>query len=127
MTKERKLAIQMWRMIREKVRRRTRPMDTIELFEIKRKFCMEHNINWWHQCWFCHYVRYNDPSYYYGEGCQRCPIADRTRDDVMAGRETGCCYGIYRDVIHGKTVAVRVSACNKIIKALQGKDPYKED
>lgn len=124
MTKERKLAIQMWRMIREKVRRRKYPMDTIELHEVKLDFCQEHNIRWWHLCWFCQYVRKDGPA---DEGCQRCPIADKTRDDVMAGRETGCCHGIYRDVIHGETVKERVAACNKIIKALQGKDPYKED
>lgn len=125
MTKERKLAIQMWRMIREIVRRRKNPLGIVELYEIKRDFCKKHDIKWWHHCWFCQYVRHNDPEG--DEGCQHCPIADKTDEEVMAGRETGCCHGIYRDVIYGETVALRVLACNKIIQALQGKDPYEED
>ena len=125
MTKERKLAVQMWRMIREIVRRRKRPVSAIELFEIKGDFCKEHNIKWRHKCWFCQYVRNNMPDY--DEGCQRCPLADKTDEDVMEGQRTGCDYGIYDEVLYGKTVEVRVAACNKIIQALLGKDPYEED
>ena len=125
MTKERRLAIQMWRMIREKVRRRKRPMTSFDLFHIKRDFCEKYGLKWWHECWFCTYVRNNRDLH--GEGCQRCPIADKTDNDVMSGISSGCCRGLYHDVLYGDTVAVRVLACNKIIQALQGKDPYEED
>lgn len=125
MTKERRLAIQMWRKIREIVRRRGRLIPSWELHLIKKEFCEEHGIKWWHNCWFCQYLRNNKEAH--GEGCQYCPLADKTDDAVMSGSNTGCGQGFYHDVLMGDTVTIRVAACNKIIQALQGKDPYEED
>ena len=100
-------------------------MEMLRMLKVFAKICKEHDITWWHHCWFCQYMRNNASEG--DEGCQRCPLADKTDDDVMSGRETGCNQGIYRDVLKGETVAIRVAACNKIIQALLGKNPYEED
>ena len=53
MTKERKLAIQMWQEIVNKCKAR----DDFNLVEFKKEFCKEHNLHWINNCYFCQYCR----------------------------------------------------------------------
>ena len=98
MTKERKLAIQMWEQIvgaLEQGKHDTkyaRPIAQV----IKEAFCEEHNLQWKCDCWFCQYVRrdYRDmPSRYRirndWNGCQHCPLYHE-HEDILAFDECGC-------------------------------------
>lgn len=87
MTKERKLAIQMWEEIAQQ--------HPDSVYEYKDSFCKEHDLDWQNDCWLCQYVRQDYradlPS---REGfltgynrCQKCPIYKYNR---CTGDECGC-------------------------------------
>ena len=59
MTKQRRLAIQMWQEIVDKCRAR----DDFNLVEFKKEFCKEHNLHWINNCYFCQYFL-----------CSECPL-----------------------------------------------------
>ena len=59
MTKERKLAIQMWEEIVDKCRAR----DDFSVIQFKDKFCKENNLNWVNSCYYCQYYP-----------CSKCPL-----------------------------------------------------
>ncbi len=74
MTRERRLAIQMWEEIC------ANPHSHINA--IKERFCEEHSLDWKHGCWFCQYVRKDyrvhlksrhdiDPAI---NACEACPL-----------------------------------------------------
>ena len=96
MTKERKLAIEMWQDIRDKLLTSLINFD-VEMY--KRKFCKEHDLEWKHSCWFCRYIPY----------CSKCPLRDCST------------YSDYDNVVNDRRDRdKRVEACNAIIKALGG-------
>lgn len=76
MTKERRLAIEMWEQIAEHLEE-----PGFDVHAFKDRFCREHNLHWEFQCWFCQYARKeyraNLPSRQtvnVRNGCQQCPI-----------------------------------------------------
>lgn len=56
MTKERRLAIEMWKDMRELVSQ-GRIKDGWKMLEAKLTWLEERGINWYHECWFCTYFR----------------------------------------------------------------------
>lgn len=56
MTKERRLAIEMWEAMREKVRKGEIP-DSLAMLKAKLNWLREHDIDWYCECWFCNYFR----------------------------------------------------------------------
>lgn len=96
MTKERRLAIEMWKVIRDMF---TSPHNITgkAIVEYKSEFCEQHELDWINNCWFCEYI----PS------CDKCPLKD-------CG--IGSLYKIVVDSANDK--GVRIAACNNIIKAL---------
>ena len=98
MTKERRLAIEMWEGIRKYIMTATRATST-DIYFYKETFCEDHDLNWMWNCWFCHYIM----------KCSKCPLK-------------GCARGYHSCVMDEfKDKKVRVEACNVIIKALGGK------
>ena len=99
MTKERRLAIEMWKGIRN-------ILSACECFagfsvqEYKREFCKEHGLEWKYNCWFCKYMH----------------------DDCIGCRLGNCnSHSDYDNVVNDRlNKDVRVAACNNIIKALGG-------
>ena len=51
MTKERKLAIQMWQEIVDKCR----SGEQFNVVNFKKSFCKKHRLNWYNNCYFCQY------------------------------------------------------------------------
>lgn len=120
MTKERRLAIQMWEEIRAHIRDVSRPSLVNELFiqRIKTRFVIEHNLYWKHECWFCQYVRYRD--YVHGEGCQRCPLSNGYSSTIV-GETNGCANNAYYRVLHARMRKTKLKACDEIIRILNGR------
>lgn len=101
MTKERRLAIEMWEGIRDMLISYA-SYDTVTRSDIvayKRRFCAQNSLNWPDNCWFCKYIPI----------CSKCPLKR-------------CSNGLYEIVLADyKEKNVRIDACNNIIKALGGK------
>jgi hypothetical protein len=120
MTRERKLAIQMWEEIKDKIKSDNISMD--EIREMKYKFTFEHNLGWLHSCYFCEYIRCER---FYDtldlQGCQKCPIAKPISRICL--NKCGCgTFSTYSVIINKRYPKfIRVMACNKIIKALKKK------
>lgn len=64
MTKERRLAIEMWKHIAEELENDS----CVDIIFLKKEFSIKHNIYWIHDCWLCEYFRDDDDS------CSKCPI-----------------------------------------------------
>ena len=123
MTKERRIAIQMWEYIRHQIAFdlfSTR--DCMMLHEVKRmylrKYCPELLEKWWAGCWFCQYFQQEFDSK--GEDSSslsyKCPLNDN-QDDLCRGH----CI-LYSTIVNRhSTRASRLEACDKIIEALKGK------
>ena len=98
MTKERRLAIEMWKDIRGMISASDRLSREV-IKKYKSEFCIQHNLSWANDCWFCEYT----------PGCSKCPLR-------------GCADSYYdRALDETRDKKVRVEACNFIIKALGGK------
>ncbi len=99
MTKERRLAIEMWKVIRDVL---TSPHNITgkTIVEYKFKFCKQHELNWTNNCWFCKYIPH----------CDKCPL-DGCR--INGAYENVKNYSLDKDK--------RIDACNTIIKAFGGK------
>ena len=119
MTKERRLAIQMWEEIKEVIRTVKRPsaIDELSVANIKYVFIAKHHVQWPHGCWFCQYVRYRDEIH--GEGCQRCPLSDGHADAIL-GYKSGCCRNAYSRVVKARLRKTKLKACDEIIATLKG-------
>jgi hypothetical protein len=63
MTKERKLAIEMWTNIRGMLSASDGRLPE-DLVSYKDMFCREHSLKWENSCWFCQYIDY----------CNKCPL-----------------------------------------------------
>lgn len=99
MTKERKLAIEMWKDIRDMLSAFDR-MTMTSILEYKETFCKDHGLHWMNNCWFCQYIF----------ACSKCPLKScSTASDY---------YILKQDDVEKD---VRVAVCNNIIKALGGK------
>lgn len=132
MTKERRLAIEMWEQIVEALeqgRRDTkyaRPIASV----IKEEFCEEHKLEWKCNCWFCQYLRhdYRNMSSRCGikdswNGCQRC-LLYREHEDIMGYDECGCTEGketLWKQVYEDNNVF----AAKRILELLKGKEETK--
>lgn len=62
MTKQRRLAIQMWQEIVDKCR----AGYNFSVAVFKMEFCRKHNLDWVNNCYFCQYCR----------ACSKCPLDD---------------------------------------------------
>lgn len=65
MTRERKLAIQMWQEIVDKCK----AGDNFCVVTFKMKFCIKHKLNWLSDCYFCQYCK----------SCSKCPLGSCMR------------------------------------------------
>lgn len=131
MTKERKLAIEMWQAMREKVSK-GQIEDALNMLKAKQMWLEAHGIDWYCECWFCHYFRkaredgyddeeeeYEDESTEYPGKTAKCPL-NRYRPSRCDGQCT-------QYVIACKEkypMEQRLAAVDNIIKALKGE--YKE-
>ena len=120
MTRERRLAIQMWEEIKKAIidTKRVSDIDTHAIAVLKCEFCHINELNWQHGCWFCKYVRYHDKVH--GEGCQRCPLSDG-HEGAIIGYESGCCKNAYHRVVCARMRKTKLKACDEIIRILNGR------
>ena len=125
MTKERRLAIQMWEEIAH------RDPDSVNLY--KEDFCREYDLDWENDCWFCQYVRQDyrmelpsreDISTRYN-GCQKCPIYKYGR---CTGDECGCepksKESVFTQAMHAIEADERQEAAETIARLLKGEKPW---
>ena len=91
MTKERRLAIEMWEEI-VKMCQYGYSKSKFNIVSFKDKFCRKHKLNWANSCYFCQYCR----------SCSKCPISD--------------CMSVYTKASHDKDV----ESAETILNALKG-------
>lgn len=92
MTRERRLAIQMW----EEIATEWEKGSIASLGTLQARFCRMNDLNWNCDCWFCQYVRKDFrsglPSRHHIDsrtnGCQECPIYRDSPD--ARGDMCGC-------------------------------------
>lgn len=116
MTKERKIAIEMWEYIRDNYDEYDSYIDTYgnsegyeeedPLLHLKHKFLNDKDIDWAMCCWFCEYIghRHRSLDTY---RCKLCPLQ-------------GCESGPYYVLTHSPTRDQYIDACEQIIVALGG-------
>lgn len=92
MTKERRLAVQMWQEIAEAIEKNK---ERCSVQDYKRIFCQKHNLKWQNDCYLCHYFR---------EQCKKCPIFLKANLDAV--KNILC--------IIGFLVAILFSLCNRL-------------
>ena len=89
MTRERRLAVQMWREIAERIKSGDKKFSVM-LY--KAEFCQKHGLTWLNNCYFCQYA---SEFCYSGEGgiilnCDRCPLKSCEKgsmyDEVLNSR-----------------------------------------
>ena len=102
MTKERKLAIQMWQEIKNKITDNP-SISSIGIKFYKEEFCAKHNLFWNCECWFCQYM----------PACILCPLRSCKAHSIY---HIACTSWIYKEV--------RLEACDMIIAALKGEYKY---
>lgn len=107
MTRERKLAIQMWQEIKDIIIHYPY-MTAGNIQHYKAEFCVKHNLVWTCDCWFCQYI----------PNCRYCPLWS------CAGLGSGAdsLYNVASDIYADKEK--RLDACDKIIAALKGEYRY---
>lgn len=127
MTKERRLAIEMWEQIVEVLENGEPGKCYLPIINsIKEDFCKAHNLEWKHYCWFCQYVRRDWRPYLssreevpkYWNGCQRCPLY-KERADILGDDECGCTDDkntLWKQV----TDSYNVYAARRILELLRG-------
>jgi hypothetical protein len=107
MTRERRLAIQMWEEIKEFIQE----SPELPVSDFKDTFCFEHGLSWGCSCWFCQYIKY----------CCDCPIQGCI---LSGGIPEGS--NLYTLAVRGETLEERIEACDKIILALKGEYRWEE-
>lgn len=113
MTKERRIAINMWKWIRVNWDMYLRFKDEVEcatgedaLLLMKDTYLADKGVNWVSDCWFCTYLRPRpEPSC--RRGCFLCPLQS-------------CSSGPYHTLVNNPTYEEYVDACDQIIEALGG-------
>lgn len=103
MTRERKIAIQMWEEVKEQLPQWSGLHIASCLRYFKHQFCNRHDVNWTCDCWFCQYMH---------EECECCPL--RSCDSIDPTTAW------MRIVDEHNTLATRLDACDEIIAALKG-------
>ena len=96
MTKERKLAIQMWQGIKNEIAKNPYLSD-IGIYRLKQKFCIQHKLQWNCHCWFCQYI----------PNCRQCPLRN--------------CFVYHIVCTSWNNKEMRLEACDIIIAALEGR------
>lgn len=119
MTKERRLAIAMWKYIRDNYDRYSDYISNHEdddgyededaLSELKHEFLEGKNIKWAMNCWLCEYIGHRGHSFY-TYSCKRCKLCPLK----------SCETGPYHTLISSPTQIQYIDACNQIIIALGG-------
>lgn len=114
MTRERRLAIQLWEEIADKVESLPNVLDNgkdhfILVQNMKHDFCEKHVLNWRSRCWFCQYIR----------DCRKCPISETSSGDFH-----GCTTDSLYSIVTARLgfYDQRAKAARGIAKALQGQD-----
>lgn len=102
MTRERKLAIQMWEEIKRQLPQWKYDI-AVNVKTFKADFCWQNDLAWKWDCWFCQYFR--------GD-CDKCPLHSCHHCDPAAA---WC-----RLVDEYGTIESRIAACDEIIAALKG-------
>lgn len=109
MTKERRIAIDMWRWIRANWDMYLRFKDEVEcatgedaLLLMKDTYLVDKGVNWVSNCWFCTYLKLRSKL-----GCRLCPLQS-------------CSSGPYHTLANNPTYEEYVDACDQIIEALGG-------
>lgn len=129
MTKERKLAIELWQAMREKVSN-GEISDAIDMQLAKKDWLEEHDIEWYSECWFCHYFRKeieDDNDDYYAEDEELHKDGKTSKCPLNRYRPSKCLGSCVQYVIackHKYPLGQRLTAIDNIIKALKGE--YKE-
>lgn len=128
MTKERKLAIELWEAMREKVSK-GEITDALDMLRAKRDWLEEHSIDWYCECWLCNYFRkaredgydeeYEDASTEYPGMTSKCPLNPQ-RPFICDGQ----CAQYVIACKEKYPMEKRLVAVDNIIKALKGE--YKE-
>lgn len=111
MTKERRIAIDMWEWIRANWDMYLRFKGEVEcatgedaLLLMKDTYLADKGVNWRSGCWFCEYIR---TSQRHMRGCHLCPLQS-------------CSSGPYHTLANNPTYEEYVDACGQIIEALGG-------
>lgn len=126
MTKERKIAIEMWEYILDQIALDLLSTRDISLLhEIKRAWLRLHypelEDKWWCDCWFCQYFQQEHES---------SPAEDDVKQSLSWKCPLNCnkdnyCWGnciLYQVVVRrNSSKEQRLEACDKIIAALKGK------
>lgn len=127
MTKERRLAIEMWTEIAKRL-----GDNSLNIGRFKIDFTKDHNLHWKENCWFCQYVR-NDYRWELEsrsdigdevEGCSRCPLFKNSYEKLYED-ECGCsCKNdtIFCRVVYGDR-EYQQEAAWKIVELLGGEVP----
>lgn len=103
MTKERRLAVQMWQEIGEAIEKNK---ERCSVHDYKRMFCQKHNLKWRNDCYLCHYFR--------GQ-CKKCPIFFKSK--LVCGEK----YSLYYWVFSRNPVFAAQSALD-IADVIKGKE-----
>ena len=123
MTKERKLAIELWQSVREEISKGAIHNST-DMLLAKQQFLAEHDVDWYCSCWFCHYFRKavedgevvdDEEEYERTSATPQCPLNSRRgrHCDGYCEQYSIACnpkYPMYK----------RLAAVDNIIKALKG-------
>lgn len=115
MTKERKLAIEMWESVKAYIidADKKGELYDVEIHDavvmIKGDFCEKHGLQWAADCWFCQYI----------SDCEQCPLG-------MCGHATEDCEDYYIVIDDFTTTEQKIKACDNIINALKGKPSTQE-
>ena len=111
MTKERRIAIDMWKWIRvnwdmylDFKDREECPNEEDALLLMKDTYLADKGVDWLSNCWFCEYIRLKPR---YRRGCSLCPLQS-------------CSTGPYHTLANNPTYEEYVDACGQIIEALGG-------
>lgn len=102
MTRERKLAIQMWEEVKKQL-----PgwgyEPVVELKTLKDNFCLQNGLTWKWDCWFCQYFRGN---------CGKCPLQSCDHKNPLTAW--------YRIISNNTSLETKLQAVDEIIAALKG-------
>ena len=112
MTKERRIAIDMWEWVRDnwdmylrfKDNEEECPNEEDALLLMKDIYLADKGVNWASNCWFCEYIRLRPGN---KRGCFLCPLQS-------------CGSGPYHILATNPTYEEYVDACDQIIEALGG-------
>lgn len=128
MTKERRLAIKMWQEIVDILE-----IGNIDLNAQKHRFCVNNNIYWENDCWFCQYIRkdyrYNLKSRcdidWLTNGCEDCPLYKefQSRNAIPEDDFCGCTIEydtLFAQVFEPSSRTKKLNSAKIILELLKG-------